>query len=209
MSDFCFEAGLKYKLGGIQLLLSPDIFAVAEMKMYNYNSKPNSKVYVGEWSKDFQELEYYGTGVVKTSPYISISDTNAQSISWKHNFNVPPKYLDAQVFVRFNMDFGDFYAGDVVTTLVNINKEPLTLRLSGTEVQVSIANGICFTNPTTGEFMTFLNGVGVQLDRPGNYDAYNAALKVGANILDYGSSVASTMTGGYPFDIYFVVKRLF
>ena len=42
-------------------------------------------------------------------------------------------------------------------------------------------------------------------------DAYNAALAVGAKdyILDYGSNVASKMTGGYPFDIYFVVKRLF
>ena len=209
VSDFCFESGLKYKLGGIQLLLSPDVFAVAEMKMYSYNSKPNSKVYVGEWSKDFQEVEYYGTGVIKTSQYIDISDLTMQSVTWKHNFNVPPKYLDAQVFARFNMDYQDFYAGDVIGNLVNINKEPLTVRLTGTDVQVSIANGICFTNPSTGEFMTFLNGTGVQLDRPGNFDAYNAALKVEANIIDYGSSIASTMKGGYPFDLYFVVKRLF
>lgn len=204
-----FTTGINYKLGGIQLLLSPDIFSVAEMKMYNYHSKSNSKVYIGEWNAEFQDLEYYGTGVIKTSPNISLKDLHESSISWKHNFNIPPKYLDAQVFARFNMDYGDFYAGDVVSNLVNINKEPLTIRMSGTDVQISTANGICFTNPSTGEFLTFMNGVGTQMARPGNFDAYKAAVKVKANILDYGSTVQSITEGGFPFDIYFVVKRLF
>lgn len=206
---FKISTGIDYKLGGIQLLLSPDIFSVAEMKMYNYHSKSNSKVFIGEWNSELQDLEYYGTGVTKTSPNISLKDVVNGSISWKHNFNIPPKYLDAQLFVRFNMDYGDFYTGDVVTNIVNINKEPITIRLSGTDVQISTSNGICFTNPTTGEFMTFLNGVGTQMAKPGSFDAYNAALKVNANIIDYGSTIQSITKGGFPFDIYFVVKRLF
>lgn len=210
-SDVKFECGINYKLGGIQLLLSPDIFSVAEMKMYNYANRTNNKVFIGEWNKEFQEVEYYGTGIIKTSPYISLSDKNLAIVKWKHNFNIPPKYLDVQMFARFNLDYDSFCVGDVVSNLVNINKEPLTVKLTGTEVQVNITNGIGFTNPETGEFMTFLNGIGVQMDRPGNYDAYNAALAVGAKdwILDYGSNVASIIKGGYPFDIYFVVKRLF
>ena len=66
-----------------------------------------------------------------------------------------------------------------------------------------------FVNPTTGEFISFMNGIGVQMDRPGSYDALNAAVNVGANIIDAGSSVAASITGGCPFQIYFVVKRLF
>ena len=66
--DLKFYAGVEYKLGGIQPLLSPDIFSVAEMKMYKYAADvPNNKVYIGEWNERLQELEYYGTGVIKTS----------------------------------------------------------------------------------------------------------------------------------------------
>ena len=206
-----FRCGLEYKLGGIQLLLSPDIFSVSEMKMYNYSNGTNNKVFIGEWDNNLQEIQYYGTGTIKTSPYISISDKNLALISWKHNFNIPPKYLDVQLFARFNLDYDSFYVGDVVTNLVNLDKEPLSIKLTGSEVQVNISKGIGFTNPQTGEFLSFFNGTGVQMERSGNYDAYKAALAVGAEdyILDYGSKVASTITGGFPFDLYFVVKRLF
>ena len=57
--------------------------------------------------------------------------------------------------------------------------------------------------------MSFMNGVGIQMDRPGNFDAYHAAVDVGAQIVDAGSSVAASITGGCPFQLYFIVKRLF
>jgi hypothetical protein len=64
--------------------------------------------------------------------------------------------------------------------------------------------------------MIFKDGVGIQMDRVGNNDAYNAAVKVGANILAHQSIVStkieSANTGAgdaFPFKIYFVVKRLF
>ena len=210
VKDVKFETGITYKLGGIQLLLSPDIFSVSEMKMYNYANRENNKVFIGEWNKDNKSVEYYGTGVIKTSPMIDISeDINTTYISWKHNFNIPPKYLEAKMYIKFNMDYGSFYNGDVISNLVNINKEPLTIKLTGTEVSVNIANGICFTNPDSGEFISFKDGMGIQMDNPGNFDAYNAASKIGAPILDYGSTKSAVIKGGYPFDIYFVVKRLF
>jgi hypothetical protein len=47
------------------------------------------------------------------------------------------------------------------------------------------------------------------MDKPGNFDALRAAQNVGANVLDAGSYVAARITGDYPFQIYFVIKRLF
>ena len=59
-------------------------------------------------------------------------------------------------------------------------------------------------------------GSGVQMDRPGNYDALKAARDVGAKVLAAQSMVASkieafdpTAADSFPFRIYFVVKRLF
>ena len=211
VEDVKFEAGLNYTIGGIQPLLSPDIFSVSEMKMYDYANRTNNKVFIGEWNSDYDELEYYGSGTIKTSPDIEISSSNFSVIKWRHNFNIPPKYLEAKVYAKFTMDYDNFYNGDVVENLVNVNGEPLTVKLTGTEVQINLSNGIGFTNPETGEFMSFKNGDGVQMDRQGEYDAYNAAINVGAEdyVLDYGSTIASTITGGYPFVLYFVVKRLF
>jgi hypothetical protein len=205
-----FEAGINYKLGGIQLLLSPDIFSVSEMKMYNYANQENNKVFIGEWDAKHKEVQYYGSGIVKTSPMINISDDlDITYISWKHNFNIPPKYLEAKMYIKFNMDYDTFYNGDVISNLVNINKEPLTIKLTGSEVSVNISNGICFTNPDSGEFMSFKDGIGIQMNAPGSFDSYNAALKIDAPILDYGSSKSAIIKGGYPFDVYFIVKRLF
>ena len=216
VNEAYFSAGLEYKLGGIQLLLSPDIFCISEMKMYNYCNSTNNKVFVGEWNKDLQTLQYYGAGTLKTSDLIDVSNANANAVTWKHNFNVPPKYLDAKVYVRFKVDFDTFYAGDVVSNLVNADKEPLTMRITGTDITLNISNGICFTNPQTGEFMQFKNGFGIQHDREGNYDALKAAQTVGANVLKAQSIVASRIEAidpskgnAYPFEIYFVVKRLF
>jgi hypothetical protein len=211
-----FSAGIEYKLGGIQVLLSPDIFSVAEMKMYNYGNTTNNKVFIGEWNKDQQSLSYYGAGTIKTSDFIDVSSANANCIIWKHNFNIPPKYLDVQLFARFTIDFGSFCAGDVITNLVNINREPLSMRLTGTDVMLNISNGVCFTDPETGEFMSFHNGFGIQMDRPGNFDALKSAQDVGANIISADSFVAAKIEAAepgkpdsYPFRIYFVVKRLF
>jgi hypothetical protein len=86
------------------------------------------------------------------------------------------------------------------------------MKMTGSTIEVNLSNGIGFTNPTTGEFLTFLNGIGVQMDRPGNYDALTAAQKVGANILDAGSFTSAEIRsedGEFPFQIYFVIKRLF
>lgn len=211
-----FPAGLEYKLGGIQLLLSPDIFCISEMKMYNYANLTNNKVFIGEWNKDHQGLEYYGAGTLKSSPMIDVSNVKANAITWKHNFNIPPKYLDAKVYVKFKVDFDSFYAGDVVSNLVNADKEPLTMRITGTDITLNISNGICFTNPETGEFLQFKNGFGIQHDREGEYDALKAARAVGAPVLKAQSIVASKIEAidpskgnAYPFEIYFVVKRLF
>lgn len=203
-----FTAGIKYKLGGIQILLSPDIFSISEMKMYNYSGKSNNKVYIGEWNKDAKRVEYYGAKTIKTSPYIDI-DPDSTTIRWRHNFNLPPKYLDAQLFLRFKMSYDTFNVGDVITNIVNVNNNPLSMKLTGSTIEVNISNGIGFTNPETGEFLTFMKGLGVQMDKPGSYDALKAAEKVGANILDAGSYVSSKMEGDCPFQIYFVIKRLF
>lgn len=209
--DISFNAGIKYKLGGIQVLLSPDIFSISEMKMYKYDGKDNNKVYIGEWNKDAKRVEYYGAKTIKTSPMIDI-DPNTSVLSWRHNFNLPPKYLDAQLFIRFKMEYDSFAVGDVVTNIVNVNNNPISMKMTGSTIEVNLSNGIGFTNPTTGEFLTFLNGIGVQMDRPGNYDALTAAQKVGANILDAGSFTSAEIRsedGEFPFQIYFVIKRLF
>ena len=36
VGEIKFKSGIDYKIGGIQLLISPDIFSISEMKMYNY-----------------------------------------------------------------------------------------------------------------------------------------------------------------------------
>lgn len=215
-SDISFLAGIEYKLGGIQLLLSPDIFSVSEMKMYNYCNMTNNKVFIGEWNANDGVLVYYGSGTTKRSSLIDVSGTDSPAIIWKHNFNIPPKYLDVKVYAQFTVDYGSFYAGDVISNIVNVNREPLTLRLTGTDVMLNISNGICFTNPETGEFMVFKDGKGIQMDRVGNNDAYNAALAINANIVAHQSIVSTKIEAddpskgdAYPFKIYFVVKRLF
>lgn len=206
-STVYFTTGINYKLGGIQPLLSPDIFSISEMKMYKYSGKSNNRVYLGEWNKDAKQIEYYGAKTIKTSPYIDINSST--SLKWKHNFNIPPKYLDAQLFIRFKNEYDSFSVGDVITNITNVNNNPLSMKLTGSTVEVNLSNGIGFTNPTTGEFLTFMNGIGVQMDKPGNFDALRAAQNVGANVLDAGSYVAARITGDYPFQIYFVIKRLF
>jgi hypothetical protein len=181
------------------------------MKMYKYDGKDNNKVYIGEWNKDAKRVEYYGAKTIKTSPMIDI-DPNTSVLSWRHNFNLPPKYLDAQLFIRFKMEYDSFAVGDVVTNIVNVNNNPISMKMTGSTIEVNLSNGIGFTNPTTGEFLTFLNGIGVQMDRPGNYDALTAAQKVGANISDAGSFTSAEIRsedGEFPFQIYFVIKRLF
>ena len=107
------------------------------------------------------------------------------------------------------MSYDTFNVGDVITNIVNVNNNPLSMKLTGSTIEVNISNGIGFTNPETGEFLTFMKGLGVQMDKPGSYDALKAAEKVGANILDAGSYVSSKMEGDCPFQIYFVIKRLF
>ena len=217
VKDAFFNAGIEYKLGGIQLLLSPDIFSVSEMKMYKYTADANNnKVYIGEWNKDLQMMSYYGAGTTKTSELIDVSMPNVPAVDWRHNFNVPPRYLDVQVFAQFTMDYSNFAAGDVVSNLVNCEHEPLTIRLTGTDVLLNISKGVCFTNPVTGQFLIFKDGKGVLMDSEGSYDAYNAAMAVGANVLATQSIVGAkieaedpTMGEAYPFKIYFVVKRLF
>lgn len=203
-----FNVGIQYKLGGIQLLYAPDVFSISEMKMYNYAGKENNRVFLGEWNPTTKEIEYYGAKTVKISPTLKV-DEKSDVISWKHNFNLSPKYLDAQVCIRFNMEYDTFKVGDVVTNLVNVDNAPLSVKILNNYVECSLKKGIGFTNPTTGEFMSFFNNVGVQMDRPGDYTALKAALRVGAEILEAGSSVASEISGGLPFEIYFIVKRLF
>lgn len=186
------------------------------MKMYNYSNTTNNKVFIGEWNKDSRALVYYGAGTTKRSELIDVSAVRSPALMWKHNFNIPPKYLDVKVYAQFIVDYGSFYAGDVVSNIVNADREPLTLRLTGTDVTLNISNGICFTNPETGEFMMFKDGKGIQMDRPGDGAAYRAALAVNANVIAHQSIVSTKIEaedpeGGnaYPFKIYFVVKRLF
>lgn len=146
--EISFTAGINYKLGGIQILLSPDIFSISEMKMYNYNGKSNNKVYIGEWNKDAKRIEYYGAKTIKTSPFIDI-DNNSSTLSWRHNFNLPPKYLDAQMFIRFKMEYDSFSVGDIITNIVNVNNNPISMKLTGSTIEINLSNGIGFTNPTT------------------------------------------------------------
>lgn len=208
VSDIKFKSGIDYKLGGIQLLISPDIFSISEMKMYNYAGRDANKVYIGEFDPERSDVIYYGAKNIKQSQYIDITN-NAQSITWEHNFNIPANYLQADIFIRFHMDYDSFKVGDIVGNIVNVENAPLSIKITNREVTVSLTNGIGFTNPNTGEFMSFMNGIGIQMDRPGTFDALKAAIDVGANVIDAGSSVAASITGGYPFQIYFVVKRLF
>jgi hypothetical protein len=207
-SDVEFSSGIEYKLGGIQLLLSPDIFSISEMKMYDYASNRNNKVYVGQWNPDLDHVEYYGAKTIKTSPFIDINPKTGL-IKWNHSFNIPPKYLDAKMYIRFKLDYDSFSVGDVVANVVNIQGNPISMKMTGSTIEVNLSNGIGFTNPTTGEFLSFQNGLGIQMDRPGNYDALNAARAAGATIEDAGSSVAAKIEGDCPFQVYFVIKRLF
>lgn len=206
--DVYFSTGIEYKLGGIQLLLSPDIFSISEMKMYDYVSKQNNKVYIGQWDPNTSHIEYYGAKTTKTSPFIDINKTSGL-IRWNHSFNVPPKYLDAKMFLRFKMDYDSFNQGDVIANVVNIQGNPISMKMTGSTIEVNLSNGIGFTNPTTGEFLSFQNGIGIQMDRPGNNDAVLAAKAAGATIEDGGSSVAAKIEGDCPFQVYFVIKRLF
>lgn len=208
VKDIKFKSGIDYKLGGIQLLISPDIFSISEMKMYNYNGQESNRVYIGEYDPIFGDLYYYGARTIKQSPYIEITDT-AQLVSWRHNFNIPPNYLEAKAYIRFHMKYDTFNVGDVVENIVNTQNAPLSIKVTDNEVSVNLGNGIGFLNPMTGEFMSFQNGIGIQMDRVGTYDALQAAIDVGATIIDAGSSVAASITGGCPFQLYFVVKRLF
>lgn len=208
VKDLRFKSGIDYKLGGIQLLIAPDIFSISEMKMYNYAGRDCNRVYIGEFDPDIQELIYYGAKNIRQSQYIDITEEQS-SISWYHNFNIPANYLQADVYLRFNMNYGTFKVGDVIGNIVNIENAPLSIKLTNNMVSVSLTNGIGFVNPSTGEFMSFMNGIGIQMDRPGNFDALQAAVDVGAKIIDAGSSVAASISGGCPFQIYFVVKRLF
>ncbi len=138
-NDVKFECGINYVLGGIQLLLSPDIFSISEMKMYNYYNGTNNKVYIGEWNADLQNVEFYGTNTTRISPDIVISTENLSTVKWKHNFNISPKYLEAKVFLKFIMDFDTFKSGDVVTNLVTAEKVPLSFKLTNNEIQLNIS----------------------------------------------------------------------
>ena len=208
VKDIKFKSGIDYKLGGIQLLISPDIFSISEMKMYNYAGRDANKVYIGEYDPERNDVIYYGAKNIRQSQNIDITE-ETQAITWEHNFNVPPTFLQADVYIRFHMKYDTFNVGDVVGNIVNVQNAPLSIKLTNNRVSVSLNNGVGFVNPNTGEFMTFMNGIGVQMDRPGTFDALNAAVDVGAKIIDAGSSVAASITGGCPFQIYFVVKRLF
>lgn len=206
--DVYFASGIEYKLGGIQLLLSPDIFSISEMKMYDYTSRRNNKVYIGQWNVERNKIDYYGAKTIKTSPFIDINEFSGL-IKWHHNFNIPPKYLDAKMYIRFKIDYDSFSAGDVIGNVVNVNGNPISMKMTGSTIEVNLSNGIGFSNPTTGEFLSFQNGIGIQMDRPGNNDAVLAAEAAGATIEDGGSSVAAKIEGECPFQLYFVIKRLF
>ena len=206
--DVYFSSGIEYKLGGIQLLLSPDIFSISEMKMYDYASRQNNKVYIGQWNVERNKIDYYGAKTIKTSPGIDLNK-NSGLIKWHHNFNIPPKYLDAKMYIRFKIDYDSFNQGDVVANVVNVQGNPLSMKMTGSTIEVNLSNGIGFTNPSTGEFLSFQNGIGIQMDRPGDNDAVIAAKAAGATIEDGGSSVAAKIEGDCPFQVYFVIKRLF
>lgn len=208
VKDIKFKSGIDYKLGGLQLLISPDIFSISEMKMYNYHGGESNKVYIGEYDPKFDEVFYYGARTIKQSEYIDIEE-NMSTITWRHNFNLPPNYLEAKAYIRFHMKYDSFNVGDVIENIANTQNAPLSIKITDNELSVNLGNGIGFLNPTTGEFMSFNNGIGIQMDRPGTYDGYKAALDVGATVVDAGSSVAASITGGCPFQIYFIVKRLF
>lgn len=206
--DVYFSSGIEYKLGGIQLLLSPDIFSISEMKMYDYASRQNNKVYIGQWNVERNKIDYYGAKTIKTSPGIDLNKSSGL-IKWHHNFNIPPKYLDAKMYIRFKIDYDSFNQGDVIANVVNVQGNPLSMKMTGSTIEVNLSNGIGFTNPSTGEFLSFQNGIGIQMDRPGDNDAVIAAKAAGATIEDGGSSVAAKIEGDCPFQVYFVIKRLF
>jgi hypothetical protein len=113
------------------------------------------------------------------------------------------------MFIRFKIDYDSFNQGDVVANVVNVQGNPLSMKMTGSTIEVNLSNGIGFTNPSTGEFLSFQNGIGIQMDRPGDNDAVIAAKAAGATIEDGGSSVAAKIEGDCPFQVYFVIKRLF
>jgi len=206
-SDFKFFSGINYKLGGIQPLFSPDIFSISEMKMYNYAGKITNKVYIGEWENNTQNVVYYGS---KTTKFSEPFDADGVSyIEWHHDMNVPTKYLDCKVFAKFKMEYDTFKRDDVISNLVTADRAPLSLKISNNIVSLNLSEGIGFTNPTTGEFLSFKGKLGVHMDRCGSYDALYSALNVKAHIISAGSTISTTISGDYPFQIYFVIKRLF
>lgn len=205
--DLKFESGIKYKIGGIQPLFSPDVFSISEMKMYDYAGNTANKVYIGEWDPDDELVVYYGTKAMRISEPFDIGNVNY--VEWNHNFNVPTKYLDCKVFAKFKMGYDTFKKDDIISNLVTIDKVPLSVKITNNKVTLSLAEGVGFTNPETGEFISFKDKFGIQMDRPGNYDSLVAAMDTKATIESAGSTVSTVVTGDCPFQLYFVVKRLF
>lgn len=107
-NDVKFTTGLEYSLGAIQPLMSPDMFSVSEMKMYDYANRTNNKVFVAEWDPETETIEYNGAGTIKTSQGIQLSGENIACVAWKHSFGVPAKYLEADVYARFIVDIDSF-----------------------------------------------------------------------------------------------------
>ena len=205
--DLKFESGIKYKLGGIQPLFSPDVFSISEMKMYDYAGNTANRVYIGEWSPQDETVIYYGTKSIRISEPFDISNVNY--VEWDHNFNVPTKYLDCKVFAKFKMGYDSFKKDDIISNLVTIDKVPLSIKITNNKVSLSLSEGVGFTNPETGEFISFKDKFGVQMDRPGTYDALTAAMDAKATIESAGSTISTVVTGDCPFQLYFVIKRLF
>lgn len=208
VGDFKFKSGIDYKLGGIQLLLAPDVFSISEMKMYNYDGSALNKVYIGEYDNETNEIYYYGGKTVKQSPYVDINNVNSL-ITWRHNFNIPSNYLEGKIYIRFNMSFSNFEVGDIIDNIVDVDNNPISIKLTNNTISINLSQGIGFVNPHTGKFMAFNGGTGMQMDEPGDYEALAAAIDLGATVISSGSSKAASITGGYPFQLYFVVKRLF
>ena len=98
MKDLKFKSGIDYKLGGIQLLISPDLFSISEMKMYDYAGRCKNIVYIGEYNPALNDVIYYGAKNIRQSGFYNIYKT-LLSITWQHCFNVPPNYLQADIFV--------------------------------------------------------------------------------------------------------------
>ena len=175
--------------------------------MYNYAGKTINKVYIGEWKADQGRVVYYGAKSIKFSAPFDIDGISY--IEWYHDLNAPTKYLDCKVYAKFKMEYDTFKKDDIISNLVTVNKAPLSIKVTNDMVSINLSDGIGFTNPTTGEFLSFKDKFGVQMDSTGTYDALNAAMDVKANIVEAGSTVATTIEGDCPFQLYFVIKRLF